>query len=293
MAARTLALRTGLLALLQELRYTLVLITNEPLAAAQVAAFQALRDEWKTVLLLDIDILELLASAQAAIDKADDNLDDFAGRVFRAVEDFTGQNPKHPLVGNLFKGKTQAKFKRPVLNAQLEAQRDWVTALPKVGSPTLAALATELVPLIEAADQALELQKTAQQKNREHRDIGARKQLVDKLNAARKEAYGALSKLPFEHPNLASDFADRFFRTDTLTENDEETMEDVKAAIAELETELLARKAQLAIMEAAAAALAKAEAEKKAKEDTLAGLEAQQAELAKKAAELKAQLNKK
>lgn len=293
MAARILKPRTGLLALLREIRYTLAQVTAEPLAAAHVAAFKDLRDAWKTILLEEVDILESLAAAQAAVDKADDGLDDFAGRTWRALEDFTSGNPKHPLHVHLFKGKPLSKFKRPILGGQLEAMRDWSSPLKNSGAAALVALAGDLPALIAAADAAVALQTAAAQKNREFRDVGARKQLVDKLNATRKEAHGALAKLPFQHPNLAPDFADRFFRVEPATEEEDETIEEVKAAVADLETELAQRKAQLATMEAEAAAAAKADAEKKAKELALEELEAQQAELAKKAAELKAQLGKK
>jgi hypothetical protein len=283
MSARTLANRTGLLVLLREIRYTLSQVTAEPLATPHVGPFQQLRDEWKTVLLEEVDILEALSAAQAAVDKADDGLDDFAGRTWRAVEDFTGGNPKHPLQVHLFKGKPLGKFRRPNLGGQLSNS----------GAPPLVALAADLPALIVAADKAVDLQKAAAQKNREFRDVGARKQLVDKVNARRKETYGALAKLPFEHPSLAADFADRFFRVEPAVDDEEETIEDVKAAVVDLEAELSQRKAQLATMEAEAAAAAKADAEKKVKELALEELEAQQAELAKKAAELKAQLGKK
>lgn len=217
----------------------------------------------------------------------------FAGRASRAVEDFTGDSPKHPLQIHLFKGKTLSKFKRPILAGQLEAMRDWTSPLQNSGAPALVALAADLAPLLVAADKAVDLQKTATQKNREFRDVGARKQLVDKLNAKRKEVFGALAKLPFEHPSLAPDFPDRFFRVEPPTTEEDETPDEVKAAILDLESELAERKAQLAAMESAAAAAAKADTEKKAKQQALEDLEAQQADLAKKAADLKAQLGKK
>jgi len=293
MAARTIAYRTGLLLLIREIRYTLAQLAAEPLASAHVPAFQALRDECKTVLLQEVDLLEGLAAAQAAVDKADDNLDDFAGRTSRAVEDFTGSNPKHPLVAHLFKGKSLSKFKRPVLGGQLETMRGWGSPLTSTGAAPLLSLANELPALIAAADKAVALQDAATQKNREFRDLGARRALVDKLNAQRKETGGVLAKLPFQLPNLPPDFGDRFFRTEALASEEEETIEEVKASITDLEAQLADRKAQLATMEAQEAAAAKAAVERKAAEQSLEELEAQQAELAKKAAALKAQLGKK
>ncbi len=293
MSARTLVTRTGLLGLLREVRYTLSQLSAEPVASPHVAAFQQLRDEWKTVLLEEVDLLESLSAAQAAVDKADDGLDDASGRTWRAVEDFTGGNPKHPLLAHLFKGRSLGRFKRPILGGQLEAMRDWASPLAKTGAPALVTLAADLPALIAAADDAVDLQKAAAQKNREFRDVGARKQFVDRLNAKRKEVYGALAKLPFEHPSLGADFPERFFRVEPTSAEEEETIDEVKAAIADLEAEVAQRKAQLAAMEAEAVAAAKADADKKGKEQALLELKAQQAELAKKAAELEAQLGKK
>lgn len=292
--ARTLAPRTGLLTLLRELRYTLAQLTAEPLAAPHVPAFEALREEWKTVLLEEVSILEAMATAQAAIDKADDDLDDFAGRADRAVEDFTGGNEKHPLREHLFKGKSLGRFRRPILKGQLEAMRGWVSPLAGAGSPELTALANELPALLAAADKAVEQLTAATQKNRQFRDVGTRRQFVDKLNAARKGTHGALAKLPFQLPNLPSDFEDRFFRTESAPADDGvETIDDVRDSIKEMEAELAQKKATLAQMEADEAAAAQAAADRKAKELALEEVEAQRDALAKQAAELRAQLGKK
>lgn len=79
------------------------------------------------------------------------------------------------------------------------------------GVPALAALAPEAETHVAAGNAATLLRDNAQQANRTFRDVGERKQFIDKLNANRKEIHGALAKLPFEHPNLPTDFADGFF----------------------------------------------------------------------------------
>lgn len=292
MPPRTLSPRTALLTLLREIRYTLAQLVAHPLTVAHAPTFQALRDEWKAVLSTELEILEERATAQAAIDRADDDLDDIAGRTSRGVDDFAGENEKHPLRMHLFKGKSLSKFRRPILGGQLAAMQGWVAPLADSGAPPLVAISGDLVPLLKAANQAVTLQTDSTSKNRQFRDVGQRKQFIDKLNAKRKEVYGMLAKLPFEHAHLPPNFAERFFRVESADDETEETIEDVKAAIAELEVELAQRKAQLSTLEAAAAAAAKAAADKKAKELALEELEAQQAELAKKAAALKAQLGK-
>ena len=89
MPARILAYGTSLLALLREIQYTLARASNEPLAAAFVTTFQSHRQGWQTVLLAEIACLDELAIAQAAVNKADQGIDGFAGRTSRAVDDHT------------------------------------------------------------------------------------------------------------------------------------------------------------------------------------------------------------
>jgi len=292
MAARILRSRIALLSLLREIRYSLSRFISEPLAAAYVPVFQDLRSECKKVILAEIDILEEISDANAAVDKADQDLDDFAGRVSRAVEDYTGGNPAHPLRDHLFKGLSLSRFRRPVLGKQLGQMAAWGSPLANTKSPPLVALAAELDPLIIAGTAAAKLQDDSAKTNREFRDVGTRKQFIDKVNANRKESHGALAKLPFEKPGLPSDFADRFYRSEPEAD-EEETMEDVKAAITELKTELAKREAELTKMEADAEAAAQADAARKAKEQSLAALEAQDAELREKIAAMKAELEKK
>jgi hypothetical protein len=138
-------------------------------------------------------------------------------------------------------------------------------------------------------------QTDASSANRQFRDIGARKQFIDKVNAARKQTHGELSKLPFQQLGLPTDFADQFFRPETRAdeEEEEETIDTVKASIADLDAQLTEKKTRLKKLEDEAAATAKAAAEKQDQEDTLAALKAQAAEILKQAAALEAQLTEK
>lgn len=287
MAARALAYRIGILTLRGELAYTLSRMVEEPLAAAYVLTFQALREEWKSVLLEEIDILDALSKTQAAVDKADDGLDSFAGRVSRAVDDETDGNTRKQLRAALFKNKALAKFRRPVLGGQLASMSDWSETLAKCGVPALAAMAAEAESLVAAGKYAEELRKKAQSRNRDFRDIGARKQFIDKVNAARKEAYGGLAKLPYQNPTLPQNFGDGFFSTEAPRE-EEETIDEVKTSIEELTAELEGRKALLQKLEEEAAAEARAAEERLAQVQAAEELEAQAKALLEKAAALKA-----
>jgi hypothetical protein len=163
---------------------------------------------------------------------------------------------------------------------------DWSSTLATCGVPALAALAAEAETLYKLGKDASDLREKAQNDNRNFRDVGARKQFVDALNASRKEVSGALAKLPFQDPNLPQDFADHFFLNEP-PRDEEETLDDVKESIAALEVQLAEEKNRLAKMELEAAEAAKAAQEEQAKEDQAAALEAQAAELLKQAAALK------
>ena len=286
MSARTIAYRTGLFTILREVLYTLAQMGEEPLAAAHLPVFQAHRGKWQAVLTDEIGILESLAKARAAVDRADAGLDRLAVRVSNAIdENTTGANQKQ-IRAALFKGKSNSRFRRPVLGKQLSDMADWADKLAKCGVPALCALAPEADALVTAGKKADALRTSAQAANREFRDIGKRKQFIDALNASRKEAEGALAKLPFENPLLPQSFADTFFYSEA-PRDEEETIEDVKASIDELELQLEERRALLQQMEEEAANAAKAEAARKAKALEADELEAQAKELLKRAAQMR------
>lgn len=73
----------------------------------------------------------------------------------------------------------------------------------------------------------------AVKKNRDVRDVGMRKQLIDKLNATRREAHGGLGKLSFENPKLSRDFAEIFFYSEA-PRDEEQSIDEVKDSIQEL-----------------------------------------------------------
>jgi hypothetical protein len=115
MGIRVLAYRIGFFILLREIQYSLAQMSHEPLAAPYVPGYQALRDEWRLVLLEEIGILDELSQAQAAVDKADNAIDVFSGRVSRAVDESTDGKTRKQIRLGLFKSKTLGKFRRPVL----------------------------------------------------------------------------------------------------------------------------------------------------------------------------------
>jgi hypothetical protein len=280
MGVRVLAYRIGLFSLLREIQYTLSQMSHEALAAPHVPVFQALREGWQQVLLEEIAILDELSGAQAAINRADKGLDVFAGSISRIVNDNTDGSTRKQLRTALFKNKPLSKFRRPVLSGQLRGMAEWSETLAKCGVPELVALAPEVAPLVDAGQKAEQQRDKAQKKNRDFRDVGAR-----------KEAHGLLGKLPFQSSALPQDFADNFFYSEA-PRDEEETIDEVKASIEELSEELEARKTLLKKLEEEAAVEAQAEQERQAAEQAADDLEARAQELLKQAAAMKAKLKK-
>jgi hypothetical protein len=289
---RTIPYSIGIIALIRDLWYTVCEMEDEAPAAAHRPIFLALHQEARGHLLpAELDILEGMSGADANIDKADGGLDRFAGRVARAVEDIAEVKTRKKLKTHLFKGQPLSKFRRPVLGGQLLAQAAWPSALHASGIATLAALAVEGPPLVAQGEEASKARTTAAQKNREFRDVGMRKQFIDRVNGARALAHGDLSKAPFADPTLPSDYADRFWLGEPPAD-EEESIEEVKAAITELTVKLEARGEQLIKMVEEAALAAQIEAERQAKQKDLEGLEARKAELEKQIAGLRDELKK-
>lgn len=291
MGLRTLPYQISLFTLLRELNYSCAGMSPEPLAAPYLPGFQSLCDEWKTVLLEELAILNQMAHAQSAVDKADIRLDSFCNRVSNAVNEHTDGPTRKQLRNALFKNKALSKFKRPILGGQLGIMLDWGNTLAQCGVPALMALAPEANTLTAAGKNAADLKAAALQKNRDFRDVGMRKQFIDKVNAKRREAYGGLGKLAFEHADLPPYFGDLFFYSEAPSE-EEETIDEVKASIEDLEARLTERKTLLAKLEEEAAQAAKAESERKAMEAAAMDLEAKAQAFLAEAAALKAKLSK-
>lgn len=288
MTVRTITYDTGIFTVFRELFYTLAQTGEEPLAAPHVPVFEGLRDDAKGILLQEIAILELLAKARAAVDRADRNLDRFVGRVLRTVDEHTDGTTRQQLRKKLLKGKAMSRLRKPVLGRQLNDMADWSKILTESGVPALMAHAAEAGALHEAGKTASAQRDAAQAANRAFRDVGARKQFIDKLNADRKSTDGALAKLPFENVTLPQDFEDGFFLHEAPREDeDEQTVETVKAAIVALKNELAEQEALLIKLEQEAADAAKEAQEALELDVQASALEAQAAELLKKAAELK------
>lgn len=286
--------QSALGSILFRLVYSLSRFRANPAGAPHVPTFQALRARWGLVQTEEIGIQEEMSDAQALVDEANDRIDEFCTRFSKALLVITKDNDRHPLYTFFFGGKNLSDFCAPKLNKQLVAMKAWVEPLQKTPHPSLAAMLPELQTLLTQADQAVAAKGKAKQHNREFRDVGARRQFVDELNAARTGAHGELAQQPYLTPGLPGDFADHFFPADPEAEEPEEdTVESVTKRMAQRDADQGADRILLQQLKDAAAKAQQDAEQRKLDEAALAAIDTQEEELQKQREALLAKLGKK
>lgn len=230
----------------------------------------------------EIDLDGQVDDCAVEVTATDIALNGFAQIVNVEVLRLTKNNREHALYTHFFGDKPLHVFVRPLHGSQLAATKKWPASLVSSQHPSLAALAPELPPLLEKADAALAAKAAAEQQRSEFRDLGERKEYIDRVNAARKEAYGILSTFPHKYVGLPLNFADQFFRRDRSKAGEEETVEGLEEDIAALKAELAEKEARRDQLKAAEE---KAAEEKAAAEAALTATKTQVAELKRELAE--------
>lgn len=273
MTARILRASIALLTLLAEIRYTLSRLTAAAVLPAFLTKLQAARDVWTAVQNKEIAFQEQLSDAQAQVDIADDGLDDFAVRFSQAVLALTGQKRDAELYTHYFK-KPLHELIRPVLSGQLKAMEQWITSLKGDKTPpSLAAMLPELVTLVAAGKKASETRDEIRTQIKQFREVGERRQLLDQVNALRKELHGALSKHALETPGLPADYANQFFKpSDSGEDEPEETIESLGVEIKHLEAALKEKQDRLATLQKEADDAAEKQKKKAEKDAKIAAL---------------------
>lgn len=296
MTLRTLTSRGSLIALFPHLYYQLQRSIAEPEGAPFVAELQALVGQGLQVATTEIELIGARIAAQVRVDISAEKLDRFADKVLDTVLRITNGDRTKALYTNLAGDKNPTEYKRPKHGEQYESTKTWGAKLAQCGIPELAAMAPEVQPLLDEVEAALGAKRNAQQQNRTFRDVGARQQFVDSLNAARVHAYGELTRLAHQTPTMSSDFADRFFLKDKTKGEDldngeeEETIEILQARAEELREGLAEIEEQLRELQDEEAAAAKAAELRAADVARLAQLDKVAAEAAAEAEALRAKL---
>ena len=290
--ARILRPTIALLTLLMEIRYTVSRLIASSLLANFLTRFQALRAEWGMVQQREIALLEQLSDALAAVDIADDHLDDFARRFQQVVLALTGHDKKAGLYTHYFK-KSLADLIRPTLSGQLTAMAAWITSLEEPTTPQkLKDMLPELKQLVQAGKDAEKLRNDIKLQIRQFRDIGERKMLIDHINADRKELHSALTSLALSDKTLPSDLAAGYFKVaESGEEEPEETIDSLAIEIKRLEDALLAKRERLVELQNEADKAAQKAARTAEKRAELAALNKGIEEQRQKALELEAEID--
>ncbi len=290
MPAPTLTADSSLTFLLDEAIYTHARAKAHPLAVALAADFDNFFVDWKIVNEQEINFHTSIIQHNALIAACDDELDSLVDAVQQAVLLETKNDRKAPLFLLYFGAKRPHELKRPVLGGQLETMRGWISSLLASSNPVLGSLGAKVGQKVAAADAAVASQAKAEQQNRDFRTIGARKALLDSLNALRKAIYGKLSELPHATPaeHLPATFAEPFFRHDSGGKSGPLTSAELGTQVEALKTQLAVAEAQLAKALADDAVVAKAKSDSDAAASALAQAEKEAADALARVAALKA-----
>lgn len=243
---RTLAYGFPLLDLVHELSFSTAQLKAHPLGAPHVKEFEDLLSATQKTLLRQLELVTAQAIAEAKVVRADDVLNQLLDQVHLALLGVTNGERDHVLYQRFFGSQRPSEAKRPTLGPQLELQRDWVPTLSAAVQPELKALATPLSIAVKAADAAVDAQRVAEQQFTDFRELGDCKDLLDRVNGARKATHGKLAEGVHKNPamNLPSDFAEQFFVRETRTSAP--SRPELVARIARTEQQLQRSKQQLA-----------------------------------------------
>lgn len=288
--ARHLSHLMAMIGLRVEIVTTLDELEAHPLTQAHVPTFKILRDEWVVVFNEELALRDGISSANARIASSDATINFVAGKVSRELRNHTDNDTTKPLYISYFKQKNLSDWRRPVLGEKLDAARGWVSQLQASGIPQLVEYAAELDVAVKIADEAVQTRSDLEKQTTIFRETGNRKKLFDKVNATRKQTYGELAKLPYEHHGLPSNFASLFFRHETSDDDKAPTIESVKKEMADIEKQMAEKQDLLKELEVEAEQAAKAEAEKAAKRAAIAELQKLEAEATQKAADIRAKI---
>jgi hypothetical protein len=259
--------------------------------------FEELVTDWKVTQEKEIALDGQVADTAVAAAILDMELDAFAERTSTTLLMLNGKKRTDALYQHYFEGKPPHLFIKPTLGSELAAMKKWPTSLLASEHPALNALGAELPDLITRASQAETKKTDAVTERSDFREVGDRKKFIDRVNAARKEAYGILSTLPHKHVGLPSNFADQFFKRDRSKVGEEVTVEALEQEISELQAELTAKQGLRDKLKQEQSEeeqrRAREEAEQAAAKAELAAIEKEHAERAKRIAALKATIGAK
>ncbi|MDI1475201.1 hypothetical protein [Polyangium sp. y55x31] len=264
-------------------RFTAVRIRRNPHTQALAAEVDAFEPRIEAAIAEERNLLAAEASAVAAVQFADHDLDDSVDFVWANVE--KGSLLAQRLFGDL----RPSELKRPTLGGQLDIMKTWPEALAEANKGVLKDHAPVVAARAQAGMQAADEKKNATQKLVDFRTIGTRVKLNQDHNKLRKSLYGKLGEIQHEH-KLGAGWAESFFLQDSAEEPTLSQLDKkIGAATAELDA-LKKQREALAAQEAKIAAQ-RAQAAQQEKKAKLEALQKLKAELAAQEAALLSELS--
>lgn len=196
----------------QEVMFTIAALTSSPYGTQFLPYFQSMLQRCKTIRETRLDMEGAITIARAQMTSCDAALESTIDLVDKIILLIT--NDRASALYKLFFKNPPSQMKRPVLGAQLEAQRGWLSLLEGQNIPEkLKELKPRLTTQIQAADQATLAKKSAEKKLEEFLTVGEWKKFIDDLNKIRIDTYSALDKIVVDNPDatLGRSFAKTFF----------------------------------------------------------------------------------
>jgi len=277
--------------LIRENTHPYVNLEANPLTAGLAAPFAALQTELTASLADESQLLFNIASAEAKAVVLDRQFDDLVDALKHACLVITKGDTTILPYTTYFGKKAPAEVKEPLLDEEVDITAAWLTSLQQSPHATLQEIGTKLAPLVVVAEPAMKALADANQALLDFFEVGARFQLVAKMNSARKYAYGQLGQIVHDHPELGLSvhFPDTFFLHDTRKRK--ETPASIDGEIAALKKRIAALSIKREKLAAVLAAGKQADAKKKKgrRADEIAKAEKAQVEAAAKLAALKAE----
>ena len=189
----------------------------DPLAAEHSPAFDAQITDWSEVSVLRTQLLIAIAQALANGFYLDHTLNQTVDDLVLALQKITKKDKSDPLWSVFLNGHEPAQLKKPILAGQLAQMLLWPPALAASSHQELQELGAALAPLLPLAVAAEKAIADAKQALVTFDKLGRWRHHIDKSNAVRVAAYGALLEVPHQNPalKLPGDYADLFFLHDT------------------------------------------------------------------------------
>jgi hypothetical protein len=153
----------------------------------------------------------------AKVPFADDDLDVLLDQAEELLITELGTAEAKAMLARLLKNRPPSEVRRPVLQDQLETQREWEAILKPTGKQNLADYGGRVTKAVKYADEQVLAPQASAQTALDAFMKGPRANFIAACNAARGVVFGKLVEIA-EDPKsgpLPKDFIDRFFLRDT------------------------------------------------------------------------------